>query len=850
MIGWQGSTLWKYALRQMRRRPGRTLLTLAGISLGVATIVAVTLTTQTTRSAYREMFGAVTGRASLEVVAEGLGGFDETVVATVAGVSGVQAALPVVQSPAALVSKSGPVPILVLGVDPQRDGAARDYLLHSGRLLEASDALAGQGGLLLEAGFAQGNGCELGGSARLWTPTGLVDVPVVGLLKASGATRFNGGAVAFMPLATAQRLFKLPRQINSVQIVLQQESNGRAAEADLLARLPAGLRVQAPSARGERARDALYSIEQSLAGGSLITLVAAAFVILNTFLINLTERRRQLAILRALGATRRQVTGLLLREAALFGVTGTVLGIGAGYVLALATVGVMEQVLGGLNLPGLRWTNEALVLAVIFGPGMALAATWLPARLAGGRAPREDLLARGGVHLDEPRRWPAYLGLALMGAHLLCGIGLAEGWLGPELLAPTMPVGAIGAVLALPLAIGPLMRLAGACLKRVMGLEGQLAILQLQRRPTRTSLTVGILAIALFVGIGVGHGLLASVRDIREWSSSVAAADFYVRGTMPDGAYAITMTMLPETLEAELARLDGVERVDKLTWVPARAHEHRVVAIACTFAPDRPLPLHLVEGQPAAVLRGLLGGEAVVGIALAQRLRLEVGDDITLETRAGLRPLRVAGMVNEYTIDGMALYLEWHTAQHLFRMDGVHVFLVSAAPGKQTTIGEGLQALCRERHLMLHSQAELRGYIDEAILGVVGLVWCLLALVFVVASLGIVNTLTMNVLEQTRELGTLRAVGLQRGQLRKLVLAQALAVGLISLVPGTAVGLMLAYLINLLSYALLGHAVEFRIEFALVAGCVAAALIIALLAGLLPARRAARLQVVQALQYE
>jgi putative ABC transport system permease protein len=131
-----------------------------------------------------------------------------------------------------------------------------------------------------------------------------------------------------------------------------------------------------------------------------------------------------------------------------------------------------------------------------------------------------------------------------------------------------------------------------------------------------------------------------------------------------------------------------------------------------------------------------------------------------------------------------------------------------------------------------------------------GLVWALLVLVFVVASLAVVNTLTMNVLEQTRELGVLRAVGLKRGQLRKLVLAQALALGLISLVPGTAVGLALAYVFNLLSDLLLAHAVPFRIEVGLVLECLLAAVAVTVTAALLPAQRAARLQVVAALQYE
>jgi putative ABC transport system permease protein len=460
MMRWSPSTLERFAIRQMLRRPGRTLLTLLGITFGVATIVAVTMTTQATRSAYRDMFTAVTGSASLEVVAEGLGGFDPALVERLGKLPGVKAALPVIQTTAAMIGKAGPVPVLVLGIDPDRDEAARTYVLQSGHRLEGND------GLLLEAGFARANGCELGKRARLWTPTGMGEFPVVGLLQPQGTTTFNGGAVAVMPLTTAQRVFGLPQQVNSVQVVLEDGSAATAVEESLRAGLPPGLHVQNPSARGERAREALYAIEQTLQGISFVTLSAGAFVILNTFLMNLTERRRQLAILRALGATRRQVTALLLREALLLGMAGTVLGIGGGYVLALGVVAIMAQMLGGVTLPHLNWTKEAILLAVTFGPGMALAATWLPARYAARRAPLDDLLARGGVFPEEPRSWAAYGGLGLIAVHLLCMLGLGQGWLSPLLFAPIMPIGIVGCVLSLPLVIGPLMHGVGFLMQR------------------------------------------------------------------------------------------------------------------------------------------------------------------------------------------------------------------------------------------------------------------------------------------------------------------------------------------------------------------------------------------------
>jgi putative ABC transport system permease protein len=248
--------------------------------------------------------------------------------------------------------------------------------------------------------------------------------------------------------------------------------------------------------------------------------------------------------------------------------------------------------------------------------------------------------------------------------------------------------------------------------------------------------------------------------------------------------------------------------------------------------------------------RRLADGEVVLGTALAQRLGVGIGADVLLQTGLGPRALRVAGTANEYTIDGMALYMEWHVARRLFQVEGVHVFSVTARTGMAATLAENLKTFCGERTLILQSQQELRGYIDQAVGRIAGMVWALMALVFVVAALAVINTLTMNVLEQTRELGLLRAIGLKRGQLGKLILAQALAIGLLSIAPGTIIGLVFAYVFNVVSHSLLAHAVAFRIDTALVAGCVAATMVTTVLAAIVPARRAARLEIIQALQYE
>jgi putative ABC transport system permease protein len=176
--------------------------------------------------------------------------------------------------------------------------------------------------------------------------------------------------------------------------------------------------------------------------------------------------------------------------------------------------------------------------------------------------------------------------------------------------------------------------------------------------------------------------------------------------------------------------------------------------------------------------------------------------------------------------------------------------LITAQQRADADLAAKLKAFCDERGLLFQSNAEVLAMFDRQISGFMAFTWILLTLVFVVASLGIVNTLTMNVLEQTRDVGVLRAIGMKRRQVGKTILSQAIALAVISLIPGVPVGIALAYFMNLATHALVGQPVQFRLDAPIVGGCALLALVIATLAAFWPARRATRLPVVQALQYE
>ena len=838
--------LWKYTSREITRRPGRTTLTLLGIALGVAAIVAVSITARTTRRAYRDMFESLTGRAALEVVAEGLTDFDPQSVESLKQVSGIETIVPVVQSPVALVGSSGSTGALALGFDPARDTATRQYTFRSGRQVAAGDEV------VLPLPLAEAHGFKLGQTLTLLAPVGSARLKVVGLLEAQGAAGVAGGMIVFLPLSTAQRIFELPGHVNSVQLVLADKANERTLEAQIAKALPPGLVVQVPATRGTLAQENLKSTEQGLSSMSFVSLVAGAFVILNTFLMNLGERRKQLAILRALGTTRRQLTRLLLREALVLGIIGTAVGILFGWGASSAMANATQKLMGA-PLPPIRLGLDTVLLALALGPGMALGATLLPVRQAVRRPVLEGLGDERETHEGPPRRWPSFLGLAMVLADLVLLYGLFERWFGPIATAVLIPLGLGGflggTALALPLIFRPLERFVARLFAPLWGIEGRLALRQLNRRPTRTMLTVGVLFIATVVTIGMGNSLLNNVNDVHEWSHRTVSADFLIRSVMPDTGMVLAAA-LPPGLDEQINKLPGVARVDRLSFVPIRTGGQQALLLARSFDPNEPIALDFAEGSEPEIRPKMRNGEAVLGTVLAQRLKLGLGDVLTLNTKAGPREVRVAGTTTEYTGGGMAFYMDYSAAQRLLDFKGANVFMVKAQPGQVEALQKTLREFCGQQHLLLQSNAEFHAVVDWMMQGVLGSLWLLMALVFVVASLGIVNTLTMNALEQTREYGVLRAIGMLRGQLRKMVLAEALALGVISVLPAALAGSGLAWIMNVASRPLVGHPVEFRLTIWFVIACCVAAVITAVAAAVLPARRVARLEVVKALQYE
>ncbi|MBI2478350.1 MAG: ABC transporter permease [Planctomycetia bacterium] len=427
--------------------------------------------------------------------------------------------------------------------------------------------------------------------------------------------------------------------------------------------------------------------------------------------------------------------------------------------------------------------------------------------------------------------------------------GCILGWFPIEVSVDSSVVFLVGIVLLLPTGLSAATGCVHLLLRPWLGVEGRLARRQLLRHPGRTTMTIGVLFIAMSTGVGLANTIVDNVRDVKQWYQQAIVGDFFVRAMMPDMATGQAADM-PEGLDQEIKAIPGVEGLDTIRFVQATSAGNSIIVVVREFTENKQDYFDLVDGDDAEVLRGISAGQVVLGTVLAQRTGLGRGDTIPLETREGEKHLSIVGTTNDYIGGGLTLYMHRNLAKELMDVEGVDAYIIKASNDRLDAVELALQRLCEKHGLLLQSYTDLVQFIERMMNGVIGSLWALLALGFVIAAFGLVNTLAMNILEQTRELGVLRVVAMTRRQVRRTIFAQAIMMGLIGLAPGTVLGLAVAYFINLATLPTTGHSVLFVFRAWLLVISFSLALLIVLVAAWIPAERAARLKLSEALQYE
>jgi len=844
----------------MQQRPGRTVLTMLSIVIGVTAAVAVGLGTATTRNAYKQMFAMVTGRASLEVEGKGGKSFADDILPSVAAVPGVQTVTPLVSRPTSMTfGEDRRLRVQLLGIDPERDQQVRDYDFVAGRQVQDGDEL------VLEKEFADHLGLKVGDEVRILT-TNARSKPfqIVGLFSPRTAASFTQLSMAFMSIERAQRYFNgryVPKNaIDKIQIVTAANVKPEDVEARVAALLPEEVHVHRPAASTQLMREMLLASEQGLTLTTYFSLLMAGIIIINTFFMNVTERRRHLSIMRAIGATRTQITMSILSESLLLGIVGTLIGMALGVLTAFVVTYVLATSFQ-VQLPRLVevMTPQPFLIGAAFGLGMALVGGAIPAIFAGLVSPLEGMNRASGA---KSRSFMSaffvvgfLLTLASAGVIFGCIVGvLPIDWATFAALTLLIGLVALDSVFLAPQA-----RLVSWLMRPLVRVEGALALKQVLRHHTRSALTVAVLFIVGSTGVGMANSILDNVQDVYDWFDQAIVGDYFVRAMMPDLATG-TAADLPEELGEELKQVlnpggKPIGSLEGASFVEAKvpqAGDEAITAIVVARQYDdlKPPAFDLISGDRTQLRDQIRSGQVVIGSVLAQKLGLKLGDKLPLETTDGVQQVPICGIANEYMVGGLSVHMFRDLAVRWLGVDGVDGYVIKANDESREGLKPVLEAIAKKYDVILLSRVDIRRNIDGIVRGAAWSLWALVYIGFIVAAFGVVNTLTMNVLEQTRELGLLRIVAMTKKQVRRTIVAQALIIGGVGLPPGIALGVVIAYVINLAMMPSFGHPVDFHVHPWMVLATLAGAIAIVLVAAVIPARRAASIDVVEALHYE
>jgi putative ABC transport system permease protein len=846
----------KVALRGLAQRKLRAFVTMLAVLLGVAFIAGSYVLTDTINRSFDDIFTEAYAGTDVAISPSTTGAGEEVdlppfsaeVLNQVRRVDGVEKAAGGIFSTVRFVDEEGEqlssafAPEFVSSVAPE---PFETLTYTDGRPPENTNEVS------IDESTADREDFGIGDTLRIAGPAGVKGYEIVGLQRL-GSTSSGGSSTAQLTLEEAQRLTDKHGEFDGISVEaadgVSPTELARRIDRVLPARLTVETGIQAAERQSEDIKDDLsfFRIVLLVFGG--VALLVGSFLIFNTFSITVAQRIRELGMLRTLGATRGQILRGMVLEATIIGAVGSVLGVLAGIGFASALNAVFKSF--GIDLPntGTVIAARTVVLALVVGMVVTLAAALSPALRATRVSPMAALLEAA---LPESRAhgrvFTAFAVLLMVGGIALTCLGLFGG-VESNAAAGLVGGGAVATLFGVsmfsPRLVRPLASVAGWPIERLRGITGRLARENAVRKPGRTAVTAAALMIGLAVVVFVtvfAAGISSSIGNAIDRNFQ---GDVVLQNT--DG-----FSPISPGAAREAEQVDGVRTVSSLSFAGAEyeGKDIRVSAVDPATVSDV-LSLEWEQGSPDTI-SGLTGDTAVVDDAWAQSNDVEVGDQVTLRTPLEREvTLTVDGTIKDNADLLGNLVVSEDTLRREFGSRQPSMTLVALDEGANADAVQEQIAQRVERSFPTVdtlNQQELKENQEEQIQQLVGFFYVLLALAIVISLLGIVTTLALSIHERTRELGMLRAVGMSRGQVRRMVRYESVITALIGAILGTVLGVIFA---SLLAVPLADEGFELSYP----VGTLLLLLVLAALAGVLaaifPARRAARLDVLRALAYE
>ena len=848
--------MFKLVWRNLMARKVRLVMSGLAIVLGVAFLSGVLVFSNGLSSTFDSIIKGSTPDATVR--AKGLDSFDSgnggTATATITPkVVADLAALPQVADAHGTIDGAGMNLLDSHGDLVGGTGAPTLAFNHTGGLNMAGEAMTvlkagtwpGPNEIVLDSGAAKRAGYHVGDTVSLLPPTSTDQLT----MRLAGTAEFNGGSTAGSTLlifdtATAQKIFLGGRDVfTSASLTAADGVSQTALAAAAQKVLPADFEAVTGDKVVSQSKDAvgqfLDVISVFLLVFALIAVVVGAFIIVNTFTILVAQRTRELALLRALGATRRQVTRSVLAEALAMAIVASTIGIAIGWALARGLASVFRAV--GLDISSRVLVLDTRSVAISYAVGIVvtMVAAYLPSRRAGRVAPVTAM--RGDLaRTAAPLRLRVLIGAVLfaLGAGLVvAGFAGAPGstaaWVGAAALIWVLTLAATSSVVGRPVLV-----LCRSLFARFFGTSGRLAGENALRDPRRTGATASALMIGLALVSTIGVLASSMNRTIDDIVDEQFTSDFLVQSS--------TFMPFSTAIGDEIANVPGVATVSRQQMVSGTLQgtgdTGSLMGIDDAFTSIFTLPM-------TAGTDRISGNEAIINTDVAKQRHWHVGSTFTVTFPAGhALHLTVAGISDPVQVTGsISVPLDLLAKTGLERQDNQLNVMMQPGADSATVLSDLKKVTDRAKIVEVFDKAsfadQIRGQVNQLLYMIYGL----LALAIVIAIIGIVNTLGLSVIERTREIGLLRAIGMSRARLRRMITLESVAIAVLGAVMGMALGLVIGVLLR---QALADQLTSLGLPIGQLMMFLVIAVVVGVLAALLPAIRAARLNVLAAITTE
>ncbi|HEX6510389.1 MAG TPA: FtsX-like permease family protein [Chloroflexota bacterium] len=848
-------------LRGLLTRKLRTALTMIAIILGVSMISGTYVLTDTINSAFLDIFNTADRGIDAVVVSKAVvssqfstpPAMPASLLSVVQGTPGVAQAEGEIGDQAQLfdlkgnsIGSTGGAPTLLFSVAAPR---FRQTTLVSGHWPHGNE-------LVMDKDTFAKHHLRLGQQIKVASNGPAQTMTLVGTTRFGTSGNIGGATTVDMELATAQRVTGKVGKFDEIVVGAASGISPQQVVQRIRARIPSALRNRTKVETGtQNASDASSAIGKALSfltiallafGG--IAVFVGAFIIFNTFSITVAQRAREFGLLRTLGSTRSQVLRSVVFEALLIGVLSSIIGLLAGLLIAEGLNSVFKSF--GIDLPTTHLVvqTRTIVVALLVGTVVTLLAGLVPAIRATQVPPIAAL--REGAQLPRGR-WGRFVPFIAAGLGLLAIALLVWGIFGSISTAgQRLSIIGLGALLLFvavamisPQVVGPLAGILGWPIERLTSITGRLARENAVRNPGRTAVT----AAALMIGLALVGFVTIFAAELRK--SADDAVNREIAGTF--SIYSDTGILVPHSLSLALTHVPGVATVSALN-----GDVGKIMGAGTTningIQPATILKVYRFQWKQGsnATVSHMGPNDALVSDTFASDHKVGIASPLRVTTTVGRHDtFRVIGIYKSAQILG-GVTIRHDTFARDWAQPRDQIVSLTVLPGQNLTVVQNrIDTLLKSQYPQAtsHSQAQIKQRSEQNVNQLLGLIYVLLAMSVLVSLFGIINTLVLSVYERTREIGMLRAIGTTRGQIRWIIRWESVITAVIGAVLGLVIGIVLAALIT---QGLSSQGIEFTLPIGQLLIWVVFAIVFGIVAAAFPARRAARLDVLQAIAYE